>query len=62
MFSGDFWPPETRKVMGLMGKSKAFAVNVVGNPLWQKVGEHFLTSVLKNYYVSPAAFSTQSHG
>ena len=38
--------------MGLMGKSKAFALNVVGNPVWQKVGEHFLTSVLKDYYVS----------
>ena len=38
--------------MGLMGKSKAFALNIVGNPLWQKVGDHFLTSVLKEYYVS----------
>ena len=38
--------------MGLMGKSKAFGLNVVGNPLWQKIGQHFLTSVLKDYYVS----------
>ena len=53
--AGDFWPPETRKVMGLMGKSKAFAINIVGNPVWQKVGQHFLTSVLEDYYVSFAS-------
>ncbi|KAI9793231.1 MAG: hypothetical protein M1816_000652 [Peltula sp. TS41687] len=50
-WKGDFWPPETRKVMGLMGKSEQFALNVVGNPVWQKVGEHFLTSVLADYWV-----------
>ena len=38
--------------MGLMGKSKAFALNIVWNHLWQKVGQHFLTSTLKDYYVS----------
>jgi len=51
-FLGDFWPPETRKVMGLMGKSKAFALNVVGNPIWQKIGEYFLTSKLQHNWVS----------
>lgn len=37
--------------MGLMGKSEKFALNIVGNPVWQKVGEHFLTSVLNEYWV-----------
>jgi ectoine hydroxylase-related dioxygenase (phytanoyl-CoA dioxygenase family) len=50
-WNGDFWPPETRKVMGLMGKSEKFALNVVGNPIWQRIGEHFLTSVLNDYWV-----------
>lgn len=44
---GTFWPPQTRKVMGCMGKSKAFANHIVGNPIWQKIGEHFLTSRLE---------------
>lgn len=49
---GNFWDQHTRKVMGLMAKSKTFAMDVVGNPVWQKVGEHFLTSTLQDYWVS----------
>lgn len=40
-----------------MGKSKAFALHVVGNPVWQKVGEHFLTSRLEWTWVSPLPFT-----
>ncbi|KAF1960674.1 phytanoyl-CoA dioxygenase family protein [Byssothecium circinans] len=50
-WEGDFWPPQTRKVMGLMGKSNAFALSIVGNPVWQRVGKYFLTSVLENNWV-----------
>jgi hypothetical protein len=38
--------------MGLMGKSKAFALYVVGNPIWQQVGDYFLTSKLQHCWVS----------
>lgn len=55
---GEFWPPQTRKVMGLMGKSKAFAINVVGNSIWQKVGEHFLSSKLEWNWASFSHSST----
>lgn len=41
--------------MGLMGKSKTFALHVVGNPLWQKVGQHFLSSKLSDYWVGLVA-------
>ncbi|KAL8659879.1 MAG: hypothetical protein Q9202_006905 [Teloschistes flavicans] len=42
----DFWAKETRRVTGCMGKSKAYALDVVGNDLWQEVGRYFLTSTL----------------
>ncbi|KAI9703844.1 MAG: hypothetical protein M1836_007616 [Candelina mexicana] len=50
-WNGDFWPPETRRVMGCLGKSKTFALRIIGNSIWQKVGEHFLSSTLKYNWV-----------
>jgi hypothetical protein len=44
--------------MGLMGKSKAFAMNVVGNEIWQRVGEYFLTSRLQHNWVTIADNAT----
>lgn len=46
------WPPRTMEVMECLGKSKAFAINVVGNELWQEVGEYFLTRKLEYNYIS----------
>lgn len=54
MATGDFWPPETRIVTGLMTKSPSIALHVVGNPIWQKVGKHFLQSVMENFWVPEA--------
>ncbi|KAL8950905.1 MAG: hypothetical protein Q9222_003083 [Ikaeria aurantiellina] len=42
----DFWAKETRRITGCMGKSDAYALQVVGSQLWQDVGRHFLTSTL----------------
>ena len=49
---GEFWPRETRKISSLLSKSETYALNLVGNPVWQKVGEYFLTSTLEDYWVS----------
>jgi hypothetical protein len=38
--------------MALMGKPKAFALNVVDNEIWQSIGEHFLSSKLMYNWVS----------
>lgn len=37
--------------MGLLGKSEQYALNIVGNSVYQKVGNYFLTSVFKDYCV-----------
>lgn len=42
--TGDFFPPETRRAFGLMGKSPGFATSIVGNPLWMGVADALLTS------------------
>lgn len=44
----DFVPSNTRMVTGLLGKSKAYALNVVGNRVFQSVSDYFLTSTLTN--------------
>ena len=48
---GDFWPKETRKITSMVSKSETYALQMVGHPVWQKVGEHFMTSTLKDYWV-----------
>lgn len=37
--------------MGLLSKSENFALSIIGNSVYQKVGDHFLTSVFTDYYV-----------
>lgn len=49
-WKGDFFPPETRRVCGLGGKSHAFMENVVGNALYQGVCNDLLTSTHHSYY------------
>lgn len=39
-------------VTGLLSKSKTYALNIAGNSIWQKVGERFLTTTMRNYWVS----------
>lgn len=46
---GDFFPPETRRVCGLVGKSPTFARNVVGNKLWLSACDALLTSHVYNW-------------
>lgn len=46
-WKGDFYPPESRRVTGCMTKSSSYAINIVGHPIWQAVGNHFLTSRLQ---------------
>ena len=46
--------PGSNQSDGPHGKKRSVCPDVVGNSVWQKVGEHFLTSVHKNCYVSPA--------
>lgn len=58
-FAGDFFPPETRRAFGLMGKSHTFATSIVGNPLWMGVTDALLTSHNKYNWVSyPFAMRT----
>ena len=49
---GDFFPPETRRAYGLMGKSKCFAEAIVGNRLWVEVCDELLTSYNKHNWVT----------
>ncbi|OKL56437.1 hypothetical protein UA08_08161 [Talaromyces atroroseus] len=50
-WDGDFFPPETRRAFGLMGKSQTFATSIVGNPLWIGVTDSLLTSHIKYNWV-----------
>ncbi|CRG87157.1 putative protein YJR154W [Talaromyces islandicus] len=50
-WDGDFFPPETRRAFGLMGKSYTFATSIVGNPLWMGVTDALLTSHIKHNWV-----------
>ncbi|KAK5124767.1 hypothetical protein LTR85_001480 [Meristemomyces frigidus] len=49
--AGDnFFPPSTRRAFGLIGKSRHFALDVIGNELYQYVCEQFLTSKSYPFY------------
>lgn len=48
---GDFFPPETRRAFGMMGKSRTFAEAIVGNRLWVEVCDELLTSRLEKNWV-----------
>lgn len=50
---GDFWPKETRKILSMVSKSETYALHMVGHPVWQRVGEYFMTSTFKDYWVNP---------
>lgn len=56
---GDFWPKETRKILSMVSKSETYALEMVGHPVWQRVGEHFMTSTLKDYWVCYSASSSR---
>ncbi|GME27421.1 Phytanoyl- dioxygenase [Neofusicoccum parvum] len=43
-WEGDFFPPETRRVMGLAGKSREYIEKIPGNPLYRGVCDALLTS------------------
>lgn len=49
-WKGDFFPPETRRVFGLAGKSPTFMKEVVANELYQAVCDALLTSTYQSYY------------
>ncbi|KAJ9499880.1 hypothetical protein H2202_004870 [Exophiala xenobiotica] len=57
-WDGEFFPPETRRAFGLMGKSRTFATSIVGNPLWIGVADALLTSHSKYNWVRYISFST----
>lgn len=40
----NFFPPSTRRAFGLIGKSRAFALDIIGNELYQAVCDQFLTT------------------
>lgn len=42
-FQGGFFPEQTRRVHGLVGKSPTVTMKIIGNELYQKVSDHFLT-------------------
>ncbi|KAK3387943.1 phytanoyl-CoA dioxygenase family protein [Podospora didyma] len=44
-WTGDFFPPETRRVYGLAGKSPIFIKSIVADPLYQSICDTLLTSV-----------------
>ncbi|EXJ88144.1 hypothetical protein A1O1_05072 [Capronia coronata CBS 617.96] len=49
--AGDnFFPPTTRRAFGLVGKSRAFALDIIGNELYQEVCAAFLTTKSYPWY------------
>lgn len=54
---GQFRPRETKKISSMLSKSETYALHLVGHPVWQRVGEYFLTSTLEKYWVN----NTHSH-
>jgi hypothetical protein len=48
----DFVPSSTKMVTGLLSKSRIYALSVVGNKIWHRVCDHFLSSRLSNSWVS----------
>lgn len=45
-----FFPPTTKRAFGLIGKSQAFALHVIGNELYQAVCDAFLTTKCYPYF------------
>ncbi len=45
-----FFPPTTRRAFGLIGKSRTFALSVIGNELYQSVCDEFLTTKSYPWY------------
>ncbi|KAL1896364.1 hypothetical protein Sste5346_004749 [Sporothrix stenoceras] len=50
-WNGDFFPPETRRVTGLLTKSETFALDLVGHKLWIGVVDALLTSEFPRNWV-----------
>ncbi|KAF2792441.1 phytanoyl-dioxygenase family protein [Melanomma pulvis-pyrius CBS 109.77] len=48
-WAGDFFPPETRRVMGLVEKSQVFTERIPGNQLFREVCDTLLTSVHESW-------------
>ncbi|KAK4186966.1 hypothetical protein QBC35DRAFT_452798 [Podospora australis] len=48
-WSGSFFPPQTRRVFGLAGKSPTFMTSLVADPLYQAVCDRFLTSTFQSW-------------
>lgn len=46
----DFFPPETRRVMGLVGKSRTFTENIPANALYLDVCSRLLSSSYSSWY------------
>lgn len=46
----DFFPPETRRVMGLVGKSRAFTEAIPNNRLYRDVCSRLLSSTNRSWY------------
>lgn len=43
-WEGGFFPKETHRCHGMVGKSPTYTMKIIGNDLYQKVAEYFLTS------------------
>jgi ectoine hydroxylase-related dioxygenase (phytanoyl-CoA dioxygenase family) len=48
-YSGAFFPKETRKVLGLAGKSKTFCTDILMHPLWKAVYDILLTTTTQSW-------------
>ncbi|KAL3471038.1 hypothetical protein BJX99DRAFT_263653 [Aspergillus californicus] len=48
--SNNFFPPTTRRAFGLIGKSRTFATDIIGNELYNAVCEAFLTTKSYAWY------------
>ncbi|KAF2174037.1 hypothetical protein M409DRAFT_16313 [Zasmidium cellare ATCC 36951] len=48
-WKGDFFPPETRRVYGLAGKSSTFMHHIVANSIYQSVCDKLLSSTHRCY-------------
>ncbi|KAF4949081.1 hypothetical protein FGADI_9155 [Fusarium gaditjirri] len=59
-WKGDFFPPETRRVYGLAGKSRQFMDHIVANSLYQSVCDKLLTSRFISYLGQKLEISTST--
>ena len=48
-WNGDFFPPETRRVYGLAGKSKTFTESIPGDKLYREVCDKLLSATITAY-------------